>query len=211
MRFPLPIHRLWPRSSLQVFTRIYRENEWLAGSGEGSLPENTEEYRALLQRFLCEKQIQSVVDVGCGDWQFSRLIDWSGINYTGIDVVPALVEHNQERFSNDHIRFLCADALRKPLPVADLLIVKDVLQHWPNRAIKRFLLHLPQYQYALFTNCIHGQNNRNVPFGSYRGLALCEAPFHVPAREVLRYRWRASAEERSGWKQVVLWERSQGP
>lgn len=53
------------------FEEIYATNEWGHGSGEGSLPVHTRGYVAFLQAFLAEKNITSVVDMGCGDWQFS--------------------------------------------------------------------------------------------------------------------------------------------
>jgi hypothetical protein len=53
------------------FRTIYRRRIWQVGSGHGSRVKNTVEYRALLESFLREHRIRSVVDVGCGDWQFS--------------------------------------------------------------------------------------------------------------------------------------------
>ena len=66
------------------FEEIYLKNKWLYGSGEGSLPEHTRGYVAVLQKFLREHCITTVVDMGCGDWQFSKLMDWSGITTMGL-------------------------------------------------------------------------------------------------------------------------------
>jgi len=63
-----------------VFDFLHTNNERCVGTGFGSLPWTTESYRRLLQDFLACRAIRSVVDVGCGDWQFSRLIDWRGID-----------------------------------------------------------------------------------------------------------------------------------
>ena len=35
------------------------------------------------QQFLKDNAIRSVVDAGCGDWEFSQAIDWTGIDYKG--------------------------------------------------------------------------------------------------------------------------------
>jgi SAM-dependent methyltransferase len=65
---------------------------WGAGSGPGSASHETIAYRAFLQGFLQWNRVRSVVDLGCGDWQFSRFIDWSGVDYTGVDVVAPVIE-----------------------------------------------------------------------------------------------------------------------
>ncbi len=73
-----------------AFEAIYAENRWVYGSGVGSLPVNTTRYRAFLESFLAMNAIRTVTDFGCGDWQSSRLIDWSNIEYVGFDVVSHL-------------------------------------------------------------------------------------------------------------------------
>jgi len=70
----------------RIFNNIYQNNLWDFGSGPGSLEQNTTEYRIFLQNFIRQNKIKRVLDIGCGDWRFSRLMDWSGLVYTGIDV-----------------------------------------------------------------------------------------------------------------------------
>ena len=104
----------------------------------------------MLQRFLFHHAVTSVVDLGCGDWQFSRHMDWSGMDYTGVDA-SAVVLENTRKFLQPGVCFLHADATRDPLPAADLLLVKDVLQHWSNADIAAFLPQLSKYKSALIT------------------------------------------------------------
>jgi hypothetical protein len=66
------------------FEEIYRKNEWGYGSGHGSLPKHNKGYIEFLEKFIKDKNVRSVVDMGCGDWQFSRLVDWNGAQYQGI-------------------------------------------------------------------------------------------------------------------------------
>jgi len=54
------------------FERIYADNEWQYGSGEGSLPIHTKGYIAFIESFVANHEVKSVVDLGCGDWQFGR-------------------------------------------------------------------------------------------------------------------------------------------
>jgi hypothetical protein len=75
------------------------------GSGVGSLPINNIDYISFLRMFMERNDIRTVVDFGCGDWQFSRYIDWETVTYTGFDVVRAVIERNQSLFARDNISF----------------------------------------------------------------------------------------------------------
>lgn len=196
------------------FAEIYAKNEWLYGSGEGSLATHTKGYRRFLQSFLEQKHISSVADMGCGDWQFSQLINWSGIRYQGYDVVPSVISSNQEKFSKDNISFTLYSGNPAELPTADLLIAKDVLQHLPNQTILDFLPILSKYKYALLTNCINPKgetNNIDIEAGGFRYLDLRLTPFNLKARQVYSFeksdllaRFRTIIKGYPTWKKVVL-------
>src|SRR4051812_7594702 len=109
-----------------VFSRAYNEMWWGRGSGVGSTVNATVEYRAYVAGIMHGLRVRTVLDIGCGDWEFSRLIDWTNIRYTGWDVVPQLIKRNQALFR--FASFTCVDARTVPLPDVDLIIVKDVLQ-----------------------------------------------------------------------------------
>ena len=84
-----------------------------------------------------EKKITSIVDAGCGDWEFSKEIDWGGASYLGV-VISSVVIEKLGRYATDKIQFRVGD-ITEELPAADLLIVKDVLQHLPNSLIEKFI------------------------------------------------------------------------
>lgn len=173
-----------------VFVNIYKKNKWKYGSGEGSLVMHTRGYVAFLENFLQEHQVQSVVDMGCGDWQFSQNVRWGSARYHGFDVVPAVIEENTRTFSSDTVDFQLYSGNPKELPAADLLIVKDVLQHLPNRAIFQFLSVLDRFKYTLITNCVNPRGrtrNRNVWAGGFRYLDLRLPPFNLPATEAYQF------------------------
>lgn len=89
----------------EIFEQIYRNNEWGPGSGQGALPIHNLSYVTFLQTFLRKNSIKSVVDFGCGDWQFSRYIDWRGINYYGCDLVESLIQTNRQNYARSNISF----------------------------------------------------------------------------------------------------------
>jgi SAM-dependent methyltransferase len=189
----------------EVFSRIYESDEWRGGSGEGSTVEATSEYRRILERMLGASDVRSVVDVGCGDWQFSGLVDWRDKSYLGIDVVPELVERNAVRASRG-FRFLCADARTSEIPRADLLVVKDVLQHWPLADISAFVdRNRRRCRYLLLTNdvasihCPPELLNSECALGAWRTIDLERAPF------AYRPAWRRDFDIRGEWtKRTVL-------
>ena len=193
------------------FERIYADNEWKYGSGEGSLPVHTAPYRCFIENFIKEHKIESVVDFGCGDWQSSRLIDWEGVKYIGFDIVPSVIEENRVRYSRPNVEFRIFKDQFSELPITDLLIVKDVLQHWSNEAIQRFLPYVKRYRFALITNCVKPFGptvNGDIRDGDFRYLDLCSAPFNLEAEEVVTFTNHRSILEklwpRPRWKKKVL-------
>lgn len=174
----------------QIFERIYMHNHWGHGSGEGSLAIHAHPYVEFLQRFLRRKRIGSVVDFGCGDWQFSSAIRWGDIEYRGYDIVPAVIAANRQRYQKGRISFHEMGTSLAELPAADLLIVKDVLQHWSNEAISNFLPLISRYRFALITNCVNPAGpTQNVPTadGGFRYLDVRLSPFVVEADEVFSF------------------------
>jgi SAM-dependent methyltransferase len=165
-----------------AFETIYREKRWGAGlgSGHGSLPKGTETYRAFLEDFIRANNVRRVVDYGCGDWQFSRLIDWQGAEYVGLDVVSELIAANRNAFGRPGVSFEINRGHPDDLPDGDLLVTKDVLQHLPTAEIHTFLSDVvPRYKLALLTNDTGEQVNGDVPPGGWRPLDLTAEPFGV--------------------------------
>jgi hypothetical protein len=198
---------------MNVFEDIYERNLWGFGSGHGSLPRATKGYRIYLQKFLDLNGIKSVVDYGCSDWQFSRYLDWSNINYIGIETVKKLVITNSEKFGSSTIRFEESPNNLIKLPKADLLIVKDVLQHLSHDDIKKFIKYaLPKYKFALITNNVIPKMrlNINISTGEFRPLDLRKNPFNLKTCAVYsfgRNRRTYSFKQRKyfdPWKEVVL-------
>jgi SAM-dependent methyltransferase len=196
-----------------VFTDLYNSKHWGSGenggtSGDGSMLETTQEYRKLLQDFLRTFNIQSVIDVGCGDWQFSQTIDWSGIQYTGYDVVQSVIQRNQEKFQAPNLTFIHGNALLFDLPSADLLICKDVLQHLPNEDVFLLLTQCPKFKFCLITNDVDpdtlSSNNHSIQKGACRTLDLTRPPFSMQGAKVLTYSTAHEKNPHPTIKQVFL-------
>lgn len=92
------------------FSKIYEHHEWggTSLSGPGSDAEHNYVYLRLLQSIIEDPSlaINSVLDVGCGDWTIGRRINWGSLSYVGMDIVPSVIEHNQESFGSTNVSFV---------------------------------------------------------------------------------------------------------
>jgi len=171
------------------FSEIYDSNEWAYSSGVGSMPVNAADYAAFLTNFMHRNAVESVVDLGCGDWQFSRFIDWSKVRYYGTDVVESVVARNRQLFAQSNIVFEPFRSVEE-LPPADLLVCKDVLQHLPNPLVQHYLdVFKTKYRYLLITNddAPEAYLNQDIPAGGWRTLRFDRPPFAERAAIVLQW------------------------
>lgn len=181
-----------PEARAKAFMRIYAHDLWNGGSGPGSTPEGTVAYVDLLTGLIQSLRPKSVVDFGCGDWQFSQLVDWSNSQYLGFDVVPSVVSANKSKFETEHIKFqVCDFVALESFPPADLYLCKDVLQHLPNQDVVLVLQKFAASDATvLITNDIVSERfsvNMDIHPGDYRPIDLSREPFNAKVREVLRW------------------------
>lgn len=172
----------------EAFARAYKDGRWHHGSGSGSSPANTAAYRAFLAAYMREHAIGSVLDIGCGDWQFSQLIDWSGIRYLGVDVVDRVIAWNWVHHARPGVGFVCGDALNGyRLPDADLVLCKDLFQHWPDAAVHELGVRLAGRRALLTYDLRQAREHEDTAAGGHRPLDLTRPPFSWPAAERFRY------------------------
>jgi 2-polyprenyl-3-methyl-5-hydroxy-6-metoxy-1,4-benzoquinol methylase len=177
-----------------TFNTIYKEALWGRNSegegfsGSGSNVENCSLYSKFIEDFIQQNNIESVLDVGCGDWTFSQYMNWGAARYTGIDIVRSVIEKNQIKFSKPKINFFHWDDNFTDLPEADLMICKDVLQHLPIESIQLLLKQVGKYKYCLITNDINTYGtNQPIKAGDYRDIDLKQAPFHIKGTKILTF------------------------
>ena len=197
------------RSELtRIFTGKYdgSDGDWAGTSGPGSDPYYNIPYRAFLESFLRMNCIGSMVDIGCGDWQFSRYLDLGGIDYLGLDLVEQVVARNRERFGTPSIRFEVMPERLEDVPGAHLLVIKDVLQHLEITEVIRFRdIVFPKFDFCLVTNSFskvaHDGTmmpvNIGIAPGDFRCLDPRAQPFGIAGAYVLRFNTGASEELRT--------------
>lgn len=183
-------------SNRKVFSKIYKEGLWNEGSGDGSKIENVREYVDVLQKYIDKPEIKTVIDLGCGDWQFSKFLDLSSVLYLGVDVVDSVIDSNIDLYSASNIDFISRDIITYELPQVDLIICKDVLQHLSNRDVISVLIKIiKSSKFALITNDFNSESTSNIDIenGDYRYLDLTLSPFFLDVVTVLEF-------EKPGWR-----------
>ena len=205
------IHRTYRFLSLSdTFTRIYATKTWGEGSGPGSRGLVAEQYIEDVSGFIAARNIKSVVDLGCGDFHIGRqIVEQTGVDYTGVDIVSDLVEQHSGKFSNDRVRFMCANILTDELSMAELCLVRQVLQHLSNTEIGTALKNISKYPMTLISEDVpkHPRSfNRDKPHGpDYRGhwrsgVYLDRPPFSLTIDEL----WQRDLDITSILR-TVLW------
>lgn len=181
------------------------------GSGVGSESEYTRPLRQFLEAFIRSHNIRSIVDYGCGDWQWAHLIDWDGARYYGYDIVPVLIDRLQEQFGSEERSFHLLDGTEQ-IPDVDLVICKDVCIHLPNEEVKALCELLTQRaQRVMFINSIAPNPycpplNHQIARGQCRPVDMAISPFNLSGQHVFKF---GDASSWAGLKTVFLWTKPQ--
>ena len=138
----------------KAFTEIYQKNKWGGGSGSGSnaSPDNLK-YIGIIEDIINEYNIQTICDIGCGDWEFSQFINFpKNVKYTGMDCVKSVIDQNVQDFQTKNIRFIHRSIDDNFIPEGyDLIIIKDVIQHWEDKDILDFMDQIIQKNKYIFS------------------------------------------------------------
>lgn len=193
-------------STSAVFDSIYKEKAWSHGKDEGSLSGEGSEgswLDASVEAILTYPDLasRSVVEIGCGDFNFGSRIAPHTTFYTAIDVSPVIIEANKRTYAGlDNVEFKAVNGEDAVLPQGQLVIIRQVLQHLTNgeiAAIMRSVLASNPEQVFVFEDVPADvfAPNRDLPvagpftrIGLSSGVDLRSAPFSLPF--VLATEWR---------------------
>lgn len=192
-----------------AFVEIMRNEVWgPAGneSGGGSTGDYTIAVRGILQRIIAQYEIQSMIDVACGDFSWMPLVLAEldqDFRYIGGDIVPELIARH--RLAYPGMEFLELDLVEGDLPVCDLVFCRDVLQHLPTADIKSALLNVSRCGAKYFLATTHlrqvgWRNRRNIRIGKCNDRNLMLNPFNLGNPLVIY------SEEDEGNKFMGLWK-----
>lgn len=172
----------------EIFTKIYEENQWKnpeSRSGSGSTIDATKILRDALPELLTNLNITSILDIPCGDFNWMKEVDLTGIDYVGADVVSELIKENVKQFGTNCKEFRTLDLLKDQLPKADLVICRDCLVHLSFEDAFKALEKICSSgaKYLLTTTFPLHQNNEGIETGWWYPINLNSEPF--PMKEPL--------------------------
>lgn len=186
-----------PMTMKTAFEAIYKNAVWgVDADGRGSSGDGTQfaslQFRSFLEHLLKTAEVKSVVDAGCGDGGLLRLMDWTGIDYKGFDIVADVIDRNKQKHEKPNVHFFVANVVNYDLPPADLLICKHVLQHLPNADVAEFLAkQIPKYRHVVIVNSVDPVtltgDNRDIKPGEFRCLDITRPPFSMHGAKPLTY------------------------
>ena len=145
----------------QSFVKIYSENRWgtksgfLFFSGRGSHDEHIIlPYINVVKDFIKGKNM-IILDLGCGDFNVGCKLTQFSKHYIAADIVEELILHNSVKFSYlSNTSFIKLSIAEDSYPEADLVILRQVLQHLSNREIYNVLTKLSKFKYVIITEGI---------------------------------------------------------
>lgn len=164
------------RSLREIFSDIYERHAW-GGEGEaycsgsGSTERHAARYADAVGRFVRDRGIRTIVDLGCGDFVVGRRLISPDVSYIGVDLVEELIRRNRERHGAPGVSFACLDITSDPLPDGDLCLVRQVLQHLSNDQIGAVLRNVRKYPFVLITEHypapgVNAVPNKDKPHGA---------------------------------------------
>jgi SAM-dependent methyltransferase len=161
----------------------YWEQRYRCGGTSGSGSEGIlAEYKAgVVNRFLREEQIHSVLEFGCGDGNQLSLMEYK--EYTGTDIAASALELCRRKFQGKpNWRFLLYDPTRgvsPALPEVDLVVCLDVLYHIIEEqaflTTLRDIFRCAKRYVILYTNI--GSAENTPPHIKWRDTQACLAQF----------------------------------
>ena len=160
---------------VEIFTNISENpnDKYMPGS---NLNYNNE-YILFLKEFIKNNNINVVVDLGCGNFEFGiELYKELNVMYNGIDVYKKQIDYHNSITKNlssfwsfDNFDFYNE---KEKIPFGDLCIIKDVFQHWNYNLTYNFLNYLTQskkFKYILICNCSYQiDDEQNISTGVFR-------------------------------------------
>ena len=194
------IKQILPESWTSTLSRVYRERLSLeftfskifakngfggveSVSGEGSSMLQTNVVREVLPKLVEEYKVNTFLDVPCGDLNWMQRVEFhADCRYIGGDIVPALIESNQEKFGSERRSFQQINLASTSLPKADMLFCRDCLVHLSFDYIHQVLANVKRSDivYLVTTTFPNITINEDIVSGEWRCLNLSLPPFNFP-------------------------------
>ena len=197
------------------FSYIYNNSYWKnhtngSKSGSGSNFSSTKNIISELNKLIGEKNIKSILDIPCGDWNWMQKLNLKNVSYLGCDIVDDIIKENNKKFSSDKIKFETKDITFDKLPDSDLIIIRDLLVHLKDNEIIDFIKNIKKskFKYIAMTSYDHTlQNTKGTIDDNWRPLNLTIPPFYLRQPD---FKLDDSCDDTldEKYKKLYIWENS---
>jgi Methyltransferase domain len=178
----------------KIFDSIYKNREWGGNpqefySGDGSRDITlVEPYIQTIKNLIKEYEFPPIiVDLGCGDFFIGKHIYDGASKYYAVDVADNLISQNLLNYQDSKLTFQNIDAAHEELPNADIILIRQVLQHLNNESIAKIVKKLWKFENILITEHLPSELkfHPNIDINTGPGIRLThnsgvvihEAPF----------------------------------
>ena len=216
------------------FVNIFQRRVWggsesdaveLSASGGGSNLGNTGLVRQTLEcvindvKYALKKKVLRVLDIPCGDlrWMSVFLRNRTDIEYTGMDIVPAIIEHHRETYSDQPWTFRVHDIVAEPLPTSyDLIFSRDMTQHLTIADTLRVIQHFSESgsHFSMMSTYPSSSNNERElnlsKYGRYHRQDLERPPYRLTLPICVRDEKRKGGVEYSALWRLPMKQRMSG-
>ena len=173
--------------SAKKYIRFKRAHKEESLCGAGSWKAQAGDARDFIQGAINKYRFETILDLGCGDWNWMEEIDFKGAQYLGIDCDDQMIQDNSSKYGSDQIKFQVGDIFSIELPEADLVICRDVLFHVRQELSSSLIEKLKTRNRLFFISTSFNQQTTNheprpyckiEDWGFYR-INLLQDPFNL--------------------------------
>lgn len=201
-------YRFKGKSAEEIFEIIYSENHWHdeeSKSGTGSNKNNTEAVIGIVHDVINELGIKSMLDIPCGDFNWMKDVDLTGVDYLGADIVTDIIVRNNQQYASDKVRFENLNLFKSFLPNVDLIFSRDCLVHFSYDDIKRSIEAVKRSGSVYWmTTTFPNHTNYDIITGDWRPINLQTEPFNFPTPLYI-FKELCSEDHRYSDKSLAVW------
>ena len=198
--------------------KLVKKDSELSSSGGGSSLDYSQEVVGTLHVLITQlktylgKSHVKVLDLPCGDmrWMSRFLMTRKDIDYTGVDVVPNIINRHKITYKDYPWKFRLHDILKEPVNASfDIILCRMLLQHLGNTDVLRILKRFSESgSLFLLTTTFSGHDrnrelNVKASKGRFRKLNLEIPP--ISLESPLCVQWDGVLS-RSQFNLIGLWQ-----
>jgi hypothetical protein len=177
-------------------------------SGPGSLLENTDNLVEELSKFIKEKNITSMIDAPCGDFNFMSKVDLSSVEYHGYDVSENAVKMCKSKRSD--LDFQVKDISKDRLPYADLIFIKDLFLHLSFFSIQSILDNVVNsgckyFAVSRYSNGREVNKDQNSGLGC-RAIEVTTSPFNFSYPIIHKFYYSKNHKEKHLYNEMIIFQ-----